>query len=941
MSNDGRPTPRTQLPVLAKRRSLVSGGQPFGSDEKPDNSNGAIFFAPPPKDPRNAVESQTASKPPQQQGVFAVPYPPQHNQQHYSYGSGGNSGGGNGGGNGGGAHARGVTRRPAPLYHLASAQSPAPSDVSSIRMTPGPSPFPEPSQIKPEWNHSALKPLPPVSASGSQGGGATAAAGASGYTVHHHHHHHHHQQPPQFSDISSGISFDPSLLESNLSIPLNMSDLSSLIRSSPRPTRTAMSMARKRAHSISPSLSDLMDLNSIIRTSPTSLVAFINGALSSSSPAPGASGSFGHQLGTPCLNPNKLPRNPYINASDSEASSAVVRSKISSLRGPGYIKEGPALAAALQAAVLRHQQQQQQQQQQQTPMVQSQSQPQFQQQQQPQFQAPLPPPPKQQQQQQQNGLFTSPANTFAGTAMRPPPPLSEPYSKPVMPQQRQQMTFGGVSQPPPLHHQPYQQQQQQQQSMALTHQSHHHQQRAMPPPQPPGVYQPRSHMQNLQMRNMDHHNGGGGYATTMTSTHSQIYANQPMEIDQYNGDASQFHVQPQQQVQEYHHHHHHPPTTATTVANDFYYSQSGHEPQSTQYMDQQGGGGGGYQYQQQQQPPQPPPQHYANYTDLASLGSPVPDVLAGILDDDEPKQHICRWIQCDCVFTEQEDLVRHIEKIHIDQRKGEDFTCFWQGCSRSQKPFNARYKLLIHMRVHSGEKPNKCTFDGCTKAFSRLENLKIHMRSHTGEKPYVCQAPGCNKAFSNSSDRAKHQRTHVDTKPYACQVPGCSKRYTDPSSLRKHAKTHALKDQQHIKKRARSSDGNGGPFGGTVNGGGDGLHDCLTIQPLRRSSLDMTERSTVEHRPMYHNPDHGMHYGHAPPSQPPMQPSPNVVVGQNGFAAPLPPPQQQNLSYGGGGGVPQGQYAQGGPPPPSFGQGSDSSYPYDSAGKFTHIPQQV
>ncbi|VTJ67725.1 Hypothetical predicted protein [Marmota monax] len=148
----------------------------------------------------------------------------------------------------------------------------------------------------------------------------------------------------------------------------------------------------------------------------------------------------------------------------------------------------------------------------------------------------------------------------------------------------------------------------------------------------------------------------------------------------------------------------------------------------------------------------------------------------------------CRWVDCCAAYEQQEELVRHIEKSHIDQRKGEDFTCFWAGCVRRYKPFNARYKLLIHMRVHSGEKPNKCMFEGCSKAFSRLENLKIHLRSHTGEKPYLCQHPGCQKAFSNSSDRAKHQRTHLDTKPYACQIPGCSKRYTDPSSLRKHVK---------------------------------------------------------------------------------------------------------------------------------------------------------
>ncbi|XP_050545539.1 zinc finger protein ZFMSA12A-like [Daktulosphaira vitifoliae] len=157
---------------------------------------------------------------------------------------------------------------------------------------------------------------------------------------------------------------------------------------------------------------------------------------------------------------------------------------------------------------------------------------------------------------------------------------------------------------------------------------------------------------------------------------------------------------------------------------------------------------------------------------------------------------ICEWEGC-TVRVEgagQEPLVRHIEKLHVDSApRGAcaQYTCQWRGCPRRVRPFNARYKLLIHMRVHSGEKPNKCTFFGCSKAFSRLENLKIHQRSHTGEKPYACQFVGCVKAFSNSSDRAKHQRTHFEQKPYACMVLGCNKRYTDPSSLRKHVKNHS------------------------------------------------------------------------------------------------------------------------------------------------------
>ncbi|XP_064032683.1 zinc finger protein GLIS3 [Pogoniulus pusillus] len=251
-------------------------------------------------------------------------------------------------------------------------------------------------------------------------------------------------------------------------------------------------------------------------------------------------------------------------------------------------------------------------------------------------------------------------------------------------------------------------------------------------------------------------------------------------------------------------------------------------------------------------PPQgpPPPYHGHQHCHPHSLSSNFhsqhvpPSAPGSLLDedgelDDFNGKHSCYWIDCGALYDQREELVRHIEKIHIDQRKGEDFTCFWAGCPRRCKPFNARYKLLIHMRVHSGEKPNKCTFEGCKKAFSRLENLKIHLRSHTGEKPYLCQHPGCQKAFSNSSDRAKHQRTHLDTKPYACQIPGCTKRYTDPSSLRKHVKAHSSRDQQ-VRKKLRSCS----------EPGQDILNDCLAVQPLQPvSSPHDAADNTMEHSP--------------------------------------------------------------------------------------------
>ncbi|XP_076857857.1 zinc finger protein GLI2a [Brachyhypopomus gauderio] len=180
------------------------------------------------------------------------------------------------------------------------------------------------------------------------------------------------------------------------------------------------------------------------------------------------------------------------------------------------------------------------------------------------------------------------------------------------------------------------------------------------------------------------------------------------------------------------------------------------------------------------------------------------------LDKDECKQEPeavyetnCHWEGCSREFDTQEQLVHHINNDHIHGEKKE-FVCRWAECSRDQKPFKAQYMLVVHMRRHTGEKPHKCTFEGCAKAYSRLENLKTHLRSHTGEKPYVCEHEGCNKAFSNASDRAKHQnRTHSNEKPYVCKIPGCTKRYTDPSSLRKHVKTvHG--PEAHITKKQRA-----------------------------------------------------------------------------------------------------------------------------------------
>lgn len=52
------------------------------------------------------------------------------------------------------------------------------------------------------------------------------------------------------------------------------------------------------------------------------------------------------------------------------------------------------------------------------------------------------------------------------------------------------------------------------------------------------------------------------------------------------------------------------------------------------------------------------------------------------------------------------------------------FTCQYCG-----KDFKAGYKLTVHLRYHTGEKPFACDF--CGKAFARRDHMKKHRKIHT------------------------------------------------------------------------------------------------------------------------------------------------------------------------------------------------------------------
>ena len=79
-----------------------------------------------------------------------------------------------------------------------------------------------------------------------------------------------------------------------------------------------------------------------------------------------------------------------------------------------------------------------------------------------------------------------------------------------------------------------------------------------------------------------------------------------------------------------------------------------------------------------------------------------------------------------------------------------------------------------HYLKHTGEKPYKCQFPGCSYIAARQQTLSVHYRTHTGEKPFKCQFPGCSYAAKTQRHVDNHYHTHTGEKPCKCQFPGCS-----------------------------------------------------------------------------------------------------------------------------------------------------------------------
>ncbi|EPY50312.1 RNA polymerase III transcription factor tfiiia [Schizosaccharomyces cryophilus OY26] len=148
----------------------------------------------------------------------------------------------------------------------------------------------------------------------------------------------------------------------------------------------------------------------------------------------------------------------------------------------------------------------------------------------------------------------------------------------------------------------------------------------------------------------------------------------------------------------------------------------------------------------------------------------------------KPKPYVCTWEGCSQRFVKHQQLRLHIANEHTH---ASPFPCTHAGCTQG---FSTKQKLQNHIsRIHEKVVTYKCPHESCidSPGFEKWSQLQGHIR-----EAHVPTCSLCGRRFRSAAHLRHHVTLHMTTleerKSFKCSYEGCSKSFTRSSALRKH-----------------------------------------------------------------------------------------------------------------------------------------------------------
>ncbi len=155
-------------------------------------------------------------------------------------------------------------------------------------------------------------------------------------------------------------------------------------------------------------------------------------------------------------------------------------------------------------------------------------------------------------------------------------------------------------------------------------------------------------------------------------------------------------------------------------------------------------------------------------------------------------RHVCihtgekpyKCVLCDFGATHSTLLASHMASNHPGIKPFK--------CTVCHKAHITSCQLRRHMRLH-GDHRYKCIF--CVFSSQHKGDMQRHTRVHTGEKPFKCTV--CNYASTQSPPLSTHMRSkHPGVYPFTCTV--CAKGFFRETQLKQHSSLHLTESPRKV-----------------------------------------------------------------------------------------------------------------------------------------------